>query len=550
MSTLVVFLGIACMPSADPDLVLVNAKVWTGNTAQPEAEAVLIRGGKIDFVGSTADAKAKLKPGDKVIDLKGQRVVPGFHDSHAHFLGGGQSLARVDLKDAKDEAEFGKRLQAFDAKLPKGRWITGGLWDHDRAFKGVAPTAATIDKYVKDRPVFINRYDGHMALANTAALKIAGITKDTKDPSGGVVDRDAAGNPTGLLRDNAMGLMGRFVPAPDDAEIAEAVLATLKHAAEVGVTSINDMEGNGPAVRAKYYAILRVMAADGKLTCRVDVRNPIDRVEEAVGRATEQHPNADWVRGGGVKGFMDGSLGSSTAKMFEPYEGQPQNVGVYVTQPEAMKKLVLAADAKNLSIAVHAIGDQANASILDIYEAVAKENGPRDRRCRVEHVQHLRPQDYPRFKQLGVVASMQPYHMADDARWAEGRIGSKRCASSYAYHSLLDAGAVLAFGSDWPVAPLDPIPGIDAAVNRRPLDVQTKWFPEQGITVAQTVAAYTSGSAYAEHRETQKGKIAAGMFGDLVVLDRDIFDAKEVENIGKTKVAMTVCGGKVVFERR
>jgi predicted amidohydrolase YtcJ len=550
MTPMICVLGALVMPAADPDLVLVNGKVWTGNAAQPEAEAVVIRGGKIDFVGPTADAKRKAKEGDKVIDLKGQRVVPGFHDSHAHFLGGGESLARVDLKDAKDEAEFGKRLAAFDAKLPKGRWITGGLWDHDRAFKGVAPTAAIVDKYVKDRPVFVNRYDGHMALANSAALKIAGITKETKDPSGGVVDRDADGNPTGLLRDNAMNLVGRLVPAPDDQEIAEAVAATLKYAAEIGVTSINDMEGNGAAVRKKYYAILQKLAAEGKLTCRVDVRNPIGLLDEAVGRAGDANPSADWVRGGGVKGFMDGSLGSSTAKMFDPYEGKPGNVGVYVTQPEAMKNMVRAADAKGLSVAVHAIGDQANAVLLDIYEAVAKENGPKDRRFRVEHVQHLRPQDYTRFKALGVVASMQPYHMADDARWAEGRIGAKRCASSYAFKSLLDAGAILAFGSDWPVAPLDPIPGIDAAVNRRPLDAKVKWFPEQGITVAETVAAYTAGSAYAEHRENQKGKIAPGMFGDMVVLDRDIFDAKEVENIGKTKVAMTVCGGKVVFERK
>jgi predicted amidohydrolase YtcJ len=408
---------------------------------------------------------------------------------------------------------------------------------------------AVVDKYVKDRPVFINRYDGHMALANSAALKIAGITKETKDPSGGVVDRAADGNPTGLLRDNAMNLVGRFVPAPDDQEIAEAVEATLKYAAEVGVTSINDMEGNGATVRKKYYAILQKLAAEGKLTCRVDVRNPIGLLDEAVGRTSEPNPNADWVRGGGVKGFMDGSLGSSTAKMFDPYEGKPGNVGVYVTQPEAMKNMVRAADAKGLSVAVHAIGDQANAVLLDIYEAVAKENGPKDRRFRVEHVQHLRPQDYPRFKQLGVVASMQPYHMADDARWAEGRIGAKRCASSYAFKSLSDAGAILAFGSDWPVAPLDPIPGIDVAVNRRPLDAKVKWFPEQGITVAETVAAYTAGSAYAEHRENQKGKIVPGMFGDLVVLDRDIFDPKEVENIGNTKVAMTVCGGKVVFEK-
>jgi len=253
-----------------------------------------------------------------------------------------------------------------------------------------------------------------------------------------------------------------------------------------------------------------------------------------------------------VKGFMDGSLGSSTAKMFDPYDSDAMSTGVYVTEPETMRGLIAGADAGRLNVCIHAIGDKANAVLLDLFAEVAKQNGARDRRFRIEHVQHLRPADYSRFKELGVVASMQPYHVVDDGRWAEGRIGAKRCASSYAYRSLLDSGAKLAFGSDWPVAPLDPLPGIDAAVNRRTLDGKhpNGWFPEQRITAAEAVEAYTMGSAFGGFQEKEKGSITAGKLGDFVVLSRDIFDAKERDKIADSKAMLTVVGGKVVFERK
>ncbi len=260
----------------------------------------------------------------------------------------------------------------------------------------------------------------------------------------------------------------------------------------------------------------------------------------------------DFIRIGGVKGFMDGSLGSRTALMFDPYVGDTKNTGVFVTEPDSMRVMIRSADQAGLSVAVHAIGDRANAVLLDIFADVAKQNGPRDRRLRIEHVQHLRPSDYGRFKDLGVICSMQPYHAIDDGRWAEGRIGAKRCASSYAFRSLLDAGAKLAFGSDWPVAPLDVLQGIDAAVNRRPLDGKHPdgWFPEQRITVTEAIEAYTLGSAYGAFQERDRGTIRAGKFADLVVLSRDILDPKEVDRIGTTKVDLTLVGGRIVFERR
>lgn len=550
-------LAIAMLPSAEPpvaaDLVLLNGKVWTVERDIPEAQAIAVWRDRILKVGSDDEIKPLVGPKTKVIDLKGRRVTPGFHDSHLHFLGGGEQLSRVELKDAKNEAEFGKRLVEFDKKLPRDRWIVGGNWDHDRAFNGALPTAAIVDKYVKDRPVFIRRYDGHMALANTAALKLAGITADTKEVAGGVIYRLADGKtPSGILKDNAMGLVGRLIPEPGEEEIAEALRAAMRACAENGITSVQDMDGSAAETRRKLIRILQRFGRDGQMTVRLDLRWPIALRQEVIAIGAEANFGNDYVRVGGVKGFMDGSLGSSTAKMFEPYVGEPKNTGVYVTEPDTMRMMIRNADQAGLSIAVHAIGDQANSVLLDTFAEVAKQNGPRDRRFRIEHVQHLRPEDYKRFKELGVIASMQPYHAIDDGRWAEGRIGAKRCASSYAFRSLKDAGAILAFGSDWPVAPLNVMEGIDAAVNRRPLDGKHPdgWFPEQRITVAEAIEAYTLGSAYGGFQENDRGTIKTGKYADFVVLSQDILDAKVKDRVGETKVEMTVVGGKVVFEKK
>jgi len=550
-------LTLAMLPNAEPvvaaDLVLLGGKVWTVDADRPQAEAVAVWRDRILKVGSEAEVQPLVGPKTKVIRLGGKRVVPGFHDSHLHFLGGGEQLGRVELKDAKDEAEFGRRLQEFDKKMPRDRWMTGGNWDHDRAFGGQLPTAAIVDRYVKDRPVFIRRYDGHMSLANTAALKLAGVTADTKEPPGGVIYKLEDGKtPSGILKDNAMGLVGRLVPEPGEDEIVESVQAAMRACATHGITSVQDMDGSSAPTRRKLFRVLQRFARDGQMTVRLDLRWPIALRQEVINLGAEANYGNDFVRVGGVKGFMDGSLGSSTALMFEPYEGGSKNVGVYVTEPDAMRMMIRSADQAGLSVAVHAIGDKANADLLDLFAEVAKANGPRDRRFRIEHVQHLRPADYRRFKELGVIASMQPYHAIDDGRWAEGRIGAKRCASSYAFRSLRDAGAVLAFGSDWPVAPLDVLAGIDAAVNRRTLDGKHPkgWFPEQSITVAEAVEAYTLGSAYGGHQENDRGSIRAGKFADLVVLSRDILDPTEKDKIADTVVERTIVGGKVVYERK
>jgi predicted amidohydrolase YtcJ len=535
-----------------PDLILLSGKIWTVNSAQPEAEALAIGNGRILAVGKSDSIKGLTGDKTRVIDLKGRRVVPGFYDSHVHFLGSGQRLSEVALKDAADEAEFGRRLAEFDKKLPRDRWLLGGEWDHDRTFNGALPSAEVIDKYVTSgRPVFLRRYDGHMGVVNSRVLKEAGITSETPDPSGGVIYRKPdSKEPTGVLRDNAMVLVDRLIPAPSETEIVEAVKAALEEAAREGVTSVQDMDGSDRQTRIRLFRLYQNLAKTGQLTTRIDFRWPIAGWKQLADLGAESGLGDDWVKIGGVKGFADGSLGSSTAKFYESFLNEPGNTGVWVTPLEKMREYVLGADAAGLSIAIHAIGDQANAEMLNIFAEVARTNGPRDRRFRIEHVQHLRPQDYPRFKEIGVIASMQPYHAIDDGRWAEGRIGAKRCASSYALRSLPDAGAKLALGSDWSVAPLSPILGIDAAVNRRTLDGKHPegWFPEQRISVQQAIEGYTVNSAYAGFEEKDRGSLEPGKLADLVVLSRDILDPREKDHIADTKVLMTIVGGKVVYE--
>jgi predicted amidohydrolase YtcJ len=535
------------------DLVLLNGKIWTVNKAGPELEALAVWHGRILAVGKTDEVRKLAGPGTRTIDLNGKRVFPGFYDSHVHLLGSGLRLSEVALKDAKDEAEFGRRLREFDKKMPRDRWMLGGEWDHDRALNGQLPTAELLDKYVPDRPVFLRRYDGHMGVVNTRVLKMAGINEKTPDPAGGVIYRKPGSKePTGLLRDNAMGLIDHLVPAPSDEAIAEGVRDALVEARQVGVTSVQDMDGSDAATRTKLFRLYQQLARAGKLTVRIDLRWPLAQWEQLARLGVESGLGDDWVRIGGVKGFVDGSLGSSTAKMYESFDNEPGSTGVFVTPREKLYEFIRGADRAGLSVAVHAIGDRANAELLAIFATVTKENGPRDRRFRVEHAQHLRPEDYPRFREMSVIPSMQPYHAIDDGRWAEGRIGHKRCASSYAFRSLLDAGAKLAFGTDWSVAPLSPILGIDAAVNRRTLDGKHPggWFPEQRITVAEAIEAYTLTSAFAAFQEKDRGSLEPGKLADLVVLSRDILKEEERDHIAETEVVLTVVGGKIAYEKR
>lgn len=541
----------AAEPMPVADLVLRNGKIWTVNPKQPEAQAMAVWHGRILALGSDADVAPLIGAGTKVIDLAGKRVVPGFHDCHVHLLNGGRRLSEVSLKDAADEAEFGRRLSEYSAKLPRDRWMLGGGWDHDRALNGVLPTAELIDKYVPNRPVYLNRYDGHMAIVNSVVLKLAGITAATKDPPGGVIYRKPGTQlPTGLLRDNAMGLIGRHIPAISAEEILESVQAGLAEARRFGVTSIEDMDGSGASGHRQLLRVYQQLAKQGKLSARISLRWPLADWEQLARLGFESGFGDDWVRIGGLKGFVDGSLGSSTAKMYEPYLNEPGTSGIFITPLDKLREYALGADKAGLNVAIHAIGDQANAELLNIFTDVTRTNGPRDRRFRIEHAQHLRPDDYRRFHDVGVVPSMQPYHVIDDGRWAEGRIGPERCASSYAFRSLLDSGAKLAFGSDWPVAPLSVLEGIDAAVNRRTLDGKNPkgWFPAQRITVQEAIGAYTLTAAYASFIEKDRGSLETGKLADLVVLSRDLLDPAMRDRIADTAIEMTLVGGKVVYQ--
>jgi predicted amidohydrolase YtcJ len=537
------------LAQAPADLVLVNGKIWTVNDKQAEVEAVAVLGNRIVAVGSTEEVRKWIGANTRVIDLQGRRVTPGFNDSHVHFLDGGMGLASVQLRDARTPEEFRDRIRDFAVKLPKGRWILNGNWDHENWTPPALPTRRLIDAVTPDNPVFINRLDGHMCLANSLALKLAGVTRETPDPPGGTIVRDAGGEPTGVLKDAAMNYVYKVIPSPSEEVMAEAIRAALAYAAENGVTSVQDMSAS-PDIFGVYQKLL----ANGELTVRVYGIQPLSEWGRLARVGVRVWFGNDKLKIGGLKGFADGSLGSTTALFFEPYLDAPKTSGLPSDEmfPEGkMLNNILDADRAGLQVAVHAIGDKANKTILDVFAEVEKRNGARDRRLRIEHAQHLRPEEIKRFGAERVIASMQPYHAIDDGRWAENRIGPNRAKGTYAFRSLLDAGATLAFGSDWFVAPMEPLMGIYAAVTRRTLDGRRPqgWVPEQKITVAEAVRAFTMGSAYASGDEKVKGSIEVGKLADLVVLSADIFKIDPVE-IEKAKVVMTIFDGKVIYQRK
>lgn len=530
-------------PNQDTTLAIVNGRVWTGDSTTPWAEAVAIGNGKILAVGTTADIRRRAGRAP-VIDAAGGMVTPGFIDSHVHFIDGGFALASVKLRDAKTKEEFIRRIADFAKTAPAGTWIRNGDWDHTN-WGGELPTHEWIDSVTPNNPVWINRLDGHMNLANQLALTAAHVDERTRDVDGGTIVRDARGNPTGVLKDNAMGLVDAVQPPRSAAEADIALDSAMHYVASNGVTSVHHMGTMADL------AIFRRAEAAGRLQTRVVAQVPLSQWA-ALRDTVKAHGTGDaWLRIGGLKGFVDGSLGSHTAAMLAPFADAPRDTGLFVTPPESLYVWTKAADAAGLQVMVHAIGDKAIRTQLDIFARVAQENGPRDRRFRIEHAQHIAAADFARFATLGVIASMQPYHAADDGRWADAVIGAERAKGAYAWKSLLDAHATLAFGSDWFVAPPTPLEGMKAAVTRQTLDGAhaAGWVPEQRITLEQALRAYTSGSAFAGFQDTQLGTITAGKLADLVVLDRDLTTLKPDE-IDRAHVRVTLVGGKVVYQRQ
>jgi len=544
---LVALFAAACGDQAADDtsaatLAVVGARAWTGNPDQPWAEAVAINGDTILAVGSDADVAALIGPETRVIEARGAMLVPGFIDTHVHFAMGGGGLASVQLRDAATPEEFTRRIGEFAKTLDPGEWIRYGNWDHT-LWGGELPTRDWIDAVTPDNPVWVERLDGHMGLANSLALGAAGVDADTPDIDGGEIVRDADGRPTGVLKDNAMAPVYMAKPPPGDELLDRQMRAAMEHVASHGVTTVHDMADF--ASMASY----RRLHARGEMITRVYSVVPLNEWRELRDEVAEHGRGDDWLRIGGLKGFMDGSLGSHTAAFFEPFTDAPDDRGLLINDLDDMRDWVSGADESGLHVMIHAIGDRAIASLLDIYLDVALAHGERDRRFRIEHAQHIRPSDIPRFAAQDVIASMQPYHAIDDGRWAEAVIGTERADTTYAFRDLVDSGAHVAFGSDWFVAPAIPLEGIYAAVTRRTLDGANPggWVPRQRITVEQALRAYTDEGAYASFEEDRKGALRPGLLADLVLIDRDL-TAIPPETIRDARVLVTVVGGNVVFD--
>jgi len=529
--------------NAPVTLAVVNARIWTGNPQRPWADAIAVRGDRIAAVGSSAEIRKLAGASSQLIDAHGHMLVPGFNDAHVHIISAGRGLSSVKLRDASTPAEFIARIKAYAKTIPKGAWITDGDWDHT-LWGGELPTRQWIDSVSPDNPVWVTRLDGHMSLANSAALAAAHVTKATPDVYGGLIVRDASGEPTGLLKDNAQGLVDDSLPDPP-AEVADRAFdAAMHYLAERGVTSAQNM--------GTWYdlSIFERAHKAGRMITRMYAVVPLATWEQLRDTVAARGHGDECVRIGGLKGFVDGSLGSHTAAMLQPFTDAPKDTGLLITSPESLYARTSGADKAGLHVMVHAIGDRAIRIQLDNYARVERENGKRDRRFRIEHAQHIAPPDIPRFGTLGVIASMQPYHEMDDGRWAEAVIGHERSKTTYAFKSILDAGARLAFGSDWSVAPPTPIEGIYGAVTRETLDGKHPggWIPEQKITVEDALCAYTSGSAYASFEENIKGTLEPNKLADFVLIDRDLTGIPPTQ-IRDAHVVMTVVGGRVVYTR-
>ena len=526
----------------EADLILTGGRVWTGPGDGGAVTALAVVDGRVFAIGTDSAIRALAGTRTTAIDLAGRRVLPGFMDNHTHFISGGFELASVQLRDAATPDEFARRIGEFASAHP-GEWVTGGTWDHE-LWGGELPRREWIDSMTGDTPVFVTRLDGHMSLANSRALELSGVTADTPDPPGGTIVRRADGTPAGVLKDEAQSLVYRVMPAPTEEELDRALEAAAQHALARGITFITDM-GSWDGLET-----YRRADAAGDLPLRVYAVVPIATWDRLASYVAEHGRGDHRLFWGGVKGFVDGSLGSTTAWFYDPYDDEPSTTGLMVTDTAELRESILAADAAELHVIVHAIGDNANDWLLDVFAEARERHGSRDRRFRVEHAQHLSREMIVRFGAEDVIPSMQPYHAIDDGRWAEKRIGPERIKQTYAFRDLFDAHASVTFGSDWTVAPLDPLLGIYGAVTRRTIDGANPggWVPEQRITVEEAVIAYTRNNAYGSYLEEVLGTIAPGKYADLVVLSRDIFEIA-AEDIADAKVDLTMVGGEVLYER-
>jgi predicted amidohydrolase YtcJ len=537
-----------------PDMVLYNGKIFLADSANTIVQALAVHGGRVQAAGTDADVRRLAGPRTEMVDLQGRLVTPGFNDAHVHFGAGGVGLLNVSLQGATSLAEMERRVAQAAAQAQPGEWILGRGWDQTRLpaselGPGGWPTKAVLDRAAPNNPVLLSRVDGHTSWANTAAMRLAGISRTTQSPAGGEIVRDAQGEATGIFKESAEGLISRHVPAPTLAQARRGIRAALDLAARTGVTSVQS-DASEQDVQ-----VYRALADADSLSVRVYAWFPLDlRVIQALReRGIRAHAGDEWVRMGMVKGYTDGTLGSRTAFMLEPFSDDHSTHGLPQYSNAQLDSLVTAADAAGLQVILHAIGDAANRQALDAFERAAAANGPRPRRHRIEHAQVIDREDIPRFRRLGVIASMQPTHATSDMRWAETRIGRERAVEgAYAWRSLLDAGAAVVFGTDFPVEPLPPVEGIYSAVTRQsreePGVPPGGWLPEQRLTREEAIRLYTAAPAYGEWEEERKGTLRPGMLADLVVWDRDLLTVPDVEILQAVPM-LTVVGGRTVFRR-
>ena len=551
-------------------LLLTNGKIFTADERGTMAQAVAIDGERIVAVGTNAEIRQRFRS-DRAIDLQGRLVTPGFNDAHIHFVGGGLALLRVDLLGARTLEEALQRIAARARELPAGVWVTGRGWDHT-LWGGEWPTRQDLDRVAPNNPVFLQRVDGHVSWANSLALQRAGVTRATQAPEGGEILRDAAGEPTGILKETAAGLVARVVPQASEAEITQAVERALAEARRYGITSIQD--NSGFQVTRLYRELLR----QNRLTVRVAEWQSFEDSVETLQRQRQEFAafNADplRLRLTALKGYVDGTLGSRTAAMLAPFADDPQNSGIPRRAPEELTRMIVERDAADFQIALHAIGDRANRMALDGFAAAATQNRepPRGRtqrmvaardaqgrtvftysaRHRIEHAQVVAPSDFARFRDLGVIASMQPSHAITDMRWAQDRLGEYRVLGAYSWHTMRAHSVRVAFGTDWPVEPINPYIGLYAAVTRRsadpPHEPRGGWWPQERLSMADAIRCYTAEPAYASFEEREKGQIAVGMLADLVVHSRDLLTIAP-EEILATEAVMTILGGRIIYER-